>query len=119
VRTLSGVVNLVVGMTVIGLVTFIVPLDFPVNAGAVLAGALLVIAGVAVLGGASWGTRLAEVLGLIGSGIGVLLLAGALVALFAVPDWGGLVSAVLAALGAGLLAVSAATYLVNRSLPRT
>ena len=113
-RTVAGLLNILLGLGLAFAVATVVNLDFPANVGAYAVAGLLVVAGIGVLTRASWATLLGQWLAVGGMLVGVALLAGAGVTLATVPDWGGLVSAVMAALGIPVLVASVLAYLANR-----
>jgi hypothetical protein len=118
-RTVAGLLNIVLGVALALAVATVVNLDFPANLAAYLVAVLLVIAGIGILSRASWGARLGEWLAVGGMLLGLLLLVGAAVTLVTVPDWGGLVSAVLAVLGIPVLVASVLAFLANRRAGRS
>lgn len=118
-RTVAGLLNIVLGAALILAVATVVNLDFPANVAAYVVGVLLAAAGVGILVRAPWAAALGQSLAAAGIVLGLALLAGAAFALVSVPDWGGLVSAVLAALGIPVLVASALVFAVNRRADRT
>jgi hypothetical protein len=118
-RTVAGLLNILLGAALALAVATVVNLDFPANAAAYIVALLLVAAGVGILTRASWGARLGEALAVGGVILGLTLLAGAAVTLASVPDWGGLVSAVMAALGFPVLVASVLALLANRRARRS
>ena len=113
-RTVAGLLNLVVGLLVAFGVSVGINLGFPANAVAWIVGGLLAVAGIAILVRASWGALLGQWLGAGGMLLGAAMLVGAAVALATVPDWGSLVGATLVALGLPVLVASAMAFVINR-----
>jgi peptidoglycan/LPS O-acetylase OafA/YrhL len=113
-RTLAGLLNIVLGLLLAFAVATVVNLDFPADVAAYIVGGLLVVAGIGILTRASWGAQLGQWLAVGGILLGVALLAGAAVTLATVPDWGGLVSAVMAVLGIPVIVASVLAFLANR-----
>ena len=113
-RTVAGLLNIVLGLALAFAVATVVNLDFPGDVAAYVLGGLLVVAGIGIMTHASWGALLGQWLAGAGILLGVALLIGAAVTLATVPDWGGLVSAVMAALGIPVLVASVVAFLANR-----
>ncbi|HEX6129746.1 MAG TPA: hypothetical protein VF071_12060 [Candidatus Limnocylindria bacterium] len=113
-RTVAGLLNIVLGIALGVVVATVVNLDFPANVFAWIVGGLLAVAGIAILVRASWGAQLGQWLGMGGILLGLALIAGAAVALVTAQEWGGLVGAVLLALGVPVLLASVLAFLANR-----
>lgn len=113
-RTVAGLLNVVLGIALVLGVSVLINLGWPANAVAWIVGGLLVVAGIGILARASWGAQLGQWLGMGGILLGLALIAGAAVALATVPDWGDLAGAALIALGVPVLLASILAFLVNR-----
>lgn len=113
-RTVAGLLNVVLGIALALGVSVLINLGWPANAVAWIVGGLLVLAGIGILARASWGAQLGQWLGAGGILLGLALIAGAVVALATLPDWGDLAGAALIALGVPVLLASLIAFLVSR-----